>query len=160
MSEGAKATITRGDAWTAADLGPIASIKDYRFLHEPSGLKARGKVFGAELLGAKGLEISWNTLPPGAAVPFAHSHRQNEELYLFLSGTGEMLLDGAIQPVREGSMVRVEPKVARAWRNVGADVLVFLVIQYRADSEIPLGIKDGAYLGPAAWPLAQQIDSK
>ena len=32
-------------------------------------------------LGLTGCEISINELPPKAAVPFVHAHKQNEEVY-------------------------------------------------------------------------------
>ena len=50
-------------------------------------------------------------------MPFLHSHRENEELYLFLGGEGEMVVDGEVIPVKEGSAVRVKPAASRAWRR-------------------------------------------
>ena len=47
-------------------------------------------------LGLTGCEVSVNDLPAGAAVPFVHAHRQNEELYGILSGAGEIWLDGEV----------------------------------------------------------------
>lgn len=41
------------------------------------------------LLGLTGCEISVNTLPEGAAVPFVHAHIENEEIYIILEGQGE-----------------------------------------------------------------------
>ena len=40
-------------------------------------------------LGLTGAEISINTLPAGECVPFIHSHKQNEEVYYILSGSGK-----------------------------------------------------------------------
>ena len=42
-----------------------------------------------EKLALTGAEISLNTLPAGAAVPFVHSHKENEEIYGVLSGKGK-----------------------------------------------------------------------
>lgn len=39
-----------------------------------------------DLLDLTGCEASVNTLPAGAAVPFVHAHKQNEELYGVLAG--------------------------------------------------------------------------
>ena len=48
-----------------------------------------GKVEGArtelhDKLGLTGAEISVNTLPAGASVPFVHAHKANEEIYFIL----------------------------------------------------------------------------
>ena len=45
-------------------------------------------------LGLTGAEISINNLPAGAGVPFVHSHKQNEEIYVVLSGKGKAVIDG------------------------------------------------------------------
>ena len=37
-----------------------------------------------DLLNLTGAEVSCNTLPAGASVPFVHHHTQNEEVYLIL----------------------------------------------------------------------------
>ena len=39
-----------------------------------------------DLLNLTGAEVSCNTLPAGASVPFVHHHTQNEEVYLILEG--------------------------------------------------------------------------
>lgn len=39
-------------------------------------------------LSLTGAEISINNLPAGKGVPFVHSHKQNEEIYVVLSGKG------------------------------------------------------------------------
>ena len=44
-----------------------------------------------DLLQLTGCELSINALPAGAAVPFVHSHRQNDELYVVLEGEGGAL---------------------------------------------------------------------
>lgn len=41
-----------------------------------------------ESLNLTGCEISANRLPAGAQVPFYHAHKQNEEVYLIISGEG------------------------------------------------------------------------
>ena len=45
-------------------------------------------------LSLTGAEISINNLPAGAGVPFVHSHKQNEEIYVVLSGKGKAVIDG------------------------------------------------------------------
>ena len=47
-----------------------------------------------DLLNLTGAEVSCNTLPAGASVPFVHHHTQNEEVYLILEGKGMLYIDG------------------------------------------------------------------
>ena len=34
------------------------------------------------MLNLTGAEISYNSLPAGASVPFVHAHKENEEIYI------------------------------------------------------------------------------
>lgn len=43
-----------------------------------------GKQFIKDATGATSCEISFGSLPTGAAVPFFHSHKANEENYIIL----------------------------------------------------------------------------
>jgi uncharacterized cupin superfamily protein len=105
------------------------------FMYErPNGASTQGKAFLRSRLGLTGLEVSVNALPPGQSYGFSHAHKQNEELYLFLTGTGEMLLDGRIVPVGPGTAMRLAPAVFRCWRNTGAEPLTCVVVQAKAGS--------------------------
>jgi len=122
------------------------------FPHPAFKRAVRGKQFLAEQLGLTGMELSLNSLPPGFAVPFLHRHRAHEELYLFLSGQGEVQVDGDVIPVRAGSAVRIAPEGARTWRNTGEESLVYVVIQARAGSLASRTIGDGQPLDtPPVW---------
>ena len=102
-----------------------------------------GKMFLGDRLDLDGAEVSMNVMPPGAGVPFFHRHKTNEELYLFLSGTGEMQVGEEMFNVSEGTCVRVQPEAKRIWRNTGEEDLRFLCIQYLAGSQVEHGIADG-----------------
>ena len=43
-----------------------------------------------DTLSLTGAEISINKLPAGANVPFIHSHKNNEEIYGIIAGTGRI----------------------------------------------------------------------
>lgn len=47
-----------------------------------------------DALNLSGCELSINELPANASVPFVHSHKQNEELYLVLKGGGALFVGG------------------------------------------------------------------
>ena len=52
-----------------------------------------------DLLGLTGAEISFNNLPAGAGVPFIHSHKNNEEIYIVLEGKGTATLNEATSTI-------------------------------------------------------------
>ena len=53
-----------------------------------------GKTFLKDTLGLTSCEISFGSLGAGEAVPFFHDHKENEEIYIVLSGTGRFQVDG------------------------------------------------------------------
>ena len=79
-----------------------------------------------------GSEVSINNLPAGASVPFLHSHVQNEELYYFAKGKGELSIDGEIVPVESGVWVRIDPECKRGL-HANKD-LTYICIQTKKDS--------------------------
>ena len=60
-----------------------------------------------DVLGLTGAEISINNLPAGAGVPFVHSHKKNEEIYIILSGKGSAVLDGEKVDFAAGDVIRI-----------------------------------------------------
>jgi uncharacterized cupin superfamily protein len=76
-------------------------------------------------------------LEPGAEVPFAHRHKQAEELYYVAAGSGTALLDGEEQPLREHDLLRLAPSVARCLR-AGDDGLEVLAVgpRFEGDAEM------------------------
>lgn len=80
-----------------------------------------------------GCEVSFNNLPAGVAVPFVHKHKENEELYLIVKGSGEFFLDGEIITLAAGDCVRVDPACERCIK-AGNEGLSFYCIQTKAGS--------------------------
>lgn len=93
-----------------------------------------GKAFIKEVMGCTSMEVSFGSLPVGAAVPFFHKHKENEELYIVLSGKGTFTLDGNEVEVTAGSIVRVAPSVSRCNRNTGNEPLIYICIQAKDGS--------------------------
>lgn len=87
-----------------------------------------------DLLGLTGCELSINVLPPGAAVPFVHSHRQNDELYVVLEGEGELYIDGQVERLRAGDCFNILPGGRRALRAGDAAALRYICVQARQGS--------------------------
>ncbi|MBQ1454613.1 MAG: cupin domain-containing protein [Thermoguttaceae bacterium] len=135
----------------AIDIGPLAEIQDY-VLELGPGVKIPGKVFGGAALKAGGADFSFQAFPPGTEGGFYHTHKENEELYFFLSGEGEYQVDGTNIPVKEGTVIRVSPAGKRAVRNTGSVPLTMLCVQYKADVPGSVTPSDGTILEePVNW---------
>lgn len=131
--------------------GPWAELGQYCFQPFPD-FKVDGKLFLGQKLGLSGAEVSLNRFPAGAAMPFFHKHKQNEELYIFVGGQGEMQIGDERFPVREGTVVRVTPGADRIWRNTSANDLYFICVQYRSGAAIEGDIRDGEVVKrPLPW---------
>ena len=60
--------------------------------------------------------LTVNALEPGEEAGYWHTHSKVEELYVFISGDGQMGLDDDCVEVHAGSVVRVGQNVLRTWR--------------------------------------------
>lgn len=76
------------------------------------GLEAR---FGRKHLDSEHLGVSYFRYAPGVRSPMAHSHREQEEAYVIVGGSGQIRLDGEVVPVRQWDVIRVSPPVVRAF---------------------------------------------
>jgi uncharacterized cupin superfamily protein len=97
-------------------------------------IQAKGRVTLHDDYSLTGSEISINELPPGASVPFVHSHKRNEEVYLVVKGKGRFYVDGDEFEVAEGSAVRVDPAGARCLAADSQSSLRYVCIQTDAKS--------------------------
>lgn len=87
-----------------------------------------------DLLGLTGAEVSINQMPAGAAVPFVHSHKENEEIYAVLSGRGTMTLDGEAVELTAGDWLRVGTGIARQLAAASDSPIAYLCIQVHEGS--------------------------
>lgn len=146
--------VIKGKNFSGAQVGTLNELENYQFFH-PLG-KGRGfpgKLFLKEPLAMTGMEVSLNKLPAGQSVPFYHQHREHEELYIFLRGKGQFLVDGNVINVQEGSVIRVAPEGVRTWRNDSQEDLYYIVIQAKAGSLSANQIEDGVLLPEkVSWP--------
>lgn len=70
-------------------------------------------------LGLQGVALGLINLPPHQGYTFTHHHREQEEVYIVLAGSGELLVDDERVPLAAGDMVRVDPASQRALNNPG-----------------------------------------
>jgi mannose-6-phosphate isomerase-like protein (cupin superfamily) len=142
----------RGANFTGFHAGPMKEWIQFQLQPPDVPVPAKGKLFLKDLLESPGLEISLNVVPPGKGLPFLHKHQQNDEVYVILGGRGQFVVDGECIDVAEGSVLCMRPPAARSWRNHSEEPLYFLCIQYRADSVIQGGTRDGQRVeGKPAW---------
>jgi len=85
-------------------------------------------------IGLTGAEISINNLPAGASVPFVHSHRQNEEIYVILSGRGKAEIDGETVLLSAGDWIRISPAGRRQFFAADDSPISFACIQVKENS--------------------------
>jgi mannose-6-phosphate isomerase-like protein (cupin superfamily) len=71
--------------------------------------------------------IDLTSLPPGTSVG-EHTHAGDEEIYVIISGHGEMQLDGVKVAVGPGDVIRNDPHGTHGLRNIGVQPLTFVVI--------------------------------
>lgn len=119
--------------FTLTDLGKIGEIKT-NF--------ENGKAFLHDALNLTGCEISINCMQGGLKLPFSHSHKQNEEIYIFLKGEGTMTLDGDTVEVKEGTCVKVSPAAARTME--AKTELHYICVQAKENSLEQFGLGDAA----------------
>ena len=93
-----------------------------------------GKQFVKDATGATSCEISFGSLPTGASVPFFHSHKENEENYIILSGEGKFQVGSDVFDVAEGSVVRVSTNCYRNLKRTSAQPMTYVCIQAKEGS--------------------------
>jgi quercetin dioxygenase-like cupin family protein len=88
------------------------------------GLEGR---FGRKLLGSRDLGVSHWRYAPDTRNPVGHSHREQEEAYVVVAGSGRVLLDDEVREIRQWDVVRIAPAVVRAFES-GPDGLELIAV--------------------------------
>jgi len=135
--------IAKSENFTAVNIGRLDNISEYSFLHPKLNTEVTGKVFLKEPTHATGTEMSFQVLPPETELPYFHIHRQNEETYIILKGSGYFQVDEECFPVTEGSVVRIAPEAKRGLYNSSSVPMTYMVIQSKQDSLQQWSSEDG-----------------
>ena len=101
--------------------------------------------FGRKHLGSRDLGVSLFRYAANLRSPMAHSHREQEEAYVVVAGSGRVVLDDEVRDLRQWDVVRVAPEVVRAF-EAGQDGLELIAIGGPKPAD-----GDGVP-GTAAWP--------
>jgi quercetin dioxygenase-like cupin family protein len=83
--------------------------------------------FGRAKLESRDIGVSHFRYAPGFRSPMAHRHREQEEAYVVVSGSGRVMLDGDVVELRQWDTVRVAPEVVRAF-EAGPDGLDVIAV--------------------------------
>lgn len=89
-----------------------------------TGLEAR---MARSQLDSEHLGVSYFRYGPGVRPPYGHRHREQEEAYVVVGGSGRVKLDDEIREVRQWDVVRVAPTVMRAF-EAGPDGLEIIAV--------------------------------
>ncbi len=68
------------------------------------------------------LGISYFRYGPGFRSSLGHRHREQEEAYVVVSGSGRVRLDDEVRDLRQWDVVRVAPSVVRAFEGGPAGI--------------------------------------
>ena len=71
--------------------------------------------------------VSYQRVPPGYRFPYGHTHKEQEEVYVVVHGSGRMKIDDEIVELEEWDAVRVPPGMWRGYEAgpEGLEILVF-----------------------------------
>jgi mannose-6-phosphate isomerase-like protein (cupin superfamily) len=88
------------------------------------GLEAR---FARKHLDSDHLGISYFRYDPNFRTPFGHRHREQEEAYVVVAGSGRATLDDEVIELSEWDVLRVSPEVVRSFEG-GPEGLALIAV--------------------------------
>jgi mannose-6-phosphate isomerase-like protein (cupin superfamily) len=106
------------------------------------GLEGR---FSRKHLDSRDLGISHFRYGPNLQMDTGHRHREQEEAYVVVAGSGRILVDGEVRELRQWDVVRLAPEAVRAFA-AGPDGLEVIAV----GGPKPEG-GDGEAM-PVSWP--------
>lgn len=125
--------VENGTNFTALNFGKLADVLTNH----------AGKIFLKDAMKSSGVEVSVSSLPAKTDLPIFHSHKQNEEVYIFLSGAGKFQVDDKCFDIAEGSVIRIAPEGLRGMTNTSDEQMIYLVIQAKENSLEQYTMEDG-----------------
>lgn len=122
-----------GSNFAAISIGKLDNLGEYEF-DLTNDIKRRGSVVLGQALGTTGAEVTIHRFMPGGGLEFFHTHSNHEEIYMVVSGRGEVIVDNSVVPVFEGSAVKIEPDGKRSIKNTSDVPLIVICVEYRSYS--------------------------
>jgi uncharacterized cupin superfamily protein len=110
------------------------TIKNLRDVDDVAAAQGFGEMmevrFAHSDLGAEQSGVSLQRVKPGKRHAFAHRHKEMEEIYVVLSGSGRIKLDDEVEELRPLDAIRIGPAVTR-WLEAGDEGLEILAFSPR-----------------------------
>lgn len=108
---------------------PPFTITNLKEIEDSAGERAPGieARFARKHIDSEHLGITYFRYAPGVRAPMAHSHREQEEAYVVINGSGRIRLDDEIHELHQWDVVRVSPQTIRAV-EAGDEGLEFIAI--------------------------------
>ena len=78
-------------------------------------------------LGMENSGLSYIRIAPGFRIPFAHRHKQQEEVYVLVNGSARIKIEDEVRDMRQWDAVRVHRDTVRGF-EAGDDGAEFLAI--------------------------------
>jgi quercetin dioxygenase-like cupin family protein len=104
--------------------------------------------FARSHIDSEHLGVSYFRYEPGFHSEAGHSHREQEEAYVVVAGSGRVLLDDETRELRQWDVLRVAPEVVRAF-EAGPEGLDIIAVGGPRPED-----GDGV-MSAATWPDAQ-----
>lgn len=104
----------------------VMNLKDVEDLAAGRGPEVEAR-FARKHLGSRELGVSYFRYGPGYRSGTGHHHREQEEAYIVVAGSGRIKLDEEILELRQWDVVRVAPEVVRALEG-GPEGLEIIVV--------------------------------
>jgi mannose-6-phosphate isomerase-like protein (cupin superfamily) len=93
------------------------TITSFNDIETPNPNPDRETKFARSRIGSEHLGVSYFKYGPNVRGTGGHSHREQEEVYVVISGSGRVKLDDEIHDIKQWDIVRVSPRVVRAFEG-------------------------------------------
>ena len=90
---------------------PPFTITNLKDIEDSAGERAPGieARFARKHIDSEHLGVSYFRYAAGIRAPMAHSHREQEEAYIVVNGSGRIRLDDEVHEIRQWDVVRISP---------------------------------------------------
>jgi quercetin dioxygenase-like cupin family protein len=108
---------------------PPFTITNLKDIEDSAGERAPGieARFARKHIDSEHLGVSYFRYAAGIRAPMAHSHREQEEAYIVVNGSGRIRLDDEVHEIHQWDVVRISPQTIRAV-EAGDDGLEFIAV--------------------------------
>jgi quercetin dioxygenase-like cupin family protein len=104
-------------------------------VHRDDLERTGGWLLARRSLGLSSFGMNLVEIEPGTRIPeHDETGRDQEEVFMVLSGSATMIVDGQEHPAPAGTLVRLDPEPRRTVANDGDEVAVVLIVSAPRDS--------------------------